>query len=292
MEKLWKVAISITGLAGVGAFVFWSLYKKWLSLEIFSKLNENQTFIIAIIFLIITFLALVLILITYLKSEKIPDKHVYESSTSEELATVVSENIIKFTVEELDKKKGKQFVEKELYKIICRLPKKKRFYKAIIFLDIDELTIINKKFGQYVGDEVLSIVGGLVKSKVSINYFGRCGDDTFYAVLMNSKGDKTMHICQKLRNKIQNFQWHKIAPELRVTCTFGFAILSPNESPYDWIKRSALGMLEGKKQGGNTVNEGPKFAGKEYIPKRKDLTQKEIEELYYNREINLGGFWS
>lgn len=65
MENLWKAAIAVSGLGAVGAFVFWSLYKKWLKLSIFARLTSKQTFIVMLVFLSLTFLALVSVLLTY-----------------------------------------------------------------------------------------------------------------------------------------------------------------------------------------------------------------------------------
>jgi hypothetical protein len=64
--QLWKSAIALTGLAGVAAFVFWSLYSNWLKLPIFSQLNSGQTFVLMLVFLIVAFAALLLMLVTYM----------------------------------------------------------------------------------------------------------------------------------------------------------------------------------------------------------------------------------
>lgn len=56
MEALWKAAISITGIAGVGAFVLYALYKDWLRLEAVSTLTRPQRFSLFKFFLILTFL--------------------------------------------------------------------------------------------------------------------------------------------------------------------------------------------------------------------------------------------
>ena len=65
MDKLWKIAISVCGLGAVGAFVFWSLYKDWLHLPIFAHLTPEQTFIVMLTFLGLTFLALLTMLVVY-----------------------------------------------------------------------------------------------------------------------------------------------------------------------------------------------------------------------------------
>lgn len=59
MNAFWKAAIGICGLSAVAFFVFFSLYKDWLHLNIFSQMDKHQTFIIMLCFLFLTFAALV-----------------------------------------------------------------------------------------------------------------------------------------------------------------------------------------------------------------------------------------
>lgn len=72
MEKFWKAAIAVSGLGAVGAFLFWSLYKNWLTLPIFAGLTPDQTFIVMLVFLGLTFLALLAVLLTYFKVHATP----------------------------------------------------------------------------------------------------------------------------------------------------------------------------------------------------------------------------
>ena len=58
-DRFWKAALAVGGLGTVGAFVFWSLYKNWLTLPIFAKLSQEQTFVTMLAFLAFTFLALI-----------------------------------------------------------------------------------------------------------------------------------------------------------------------------------------------------------------------------------------
>jgi hypothetical protein len=67
-----KAALSVGGLAAIGAALFYGLYKEWLSLEIFSKISADQTFILMIIFLALVFLSLIALLATHVvKSTKV-----------------------------------------------------------------------------------------------------------------------------------------------------------------------------------------------------------------------------
>jgi hypothetical protein len=81
MEKFWKAALAVGGIAAIGAFVFWSLYRQWLSLPIFSQLSQEQTFAVMKIFLWLTFGSLLLFAILFL-TRSLPSRagadHVFE----------------------------------------------------------------------------------------------------------------------------------------------------------------------------------------------------------------------
>jgi len=71
MRGFWPAALTVGGLGAVGAFVFWSLYKNWLSLPIFERLTSDQTFYLMVGFLILTFASLVSILFAYVETKRI-----------------------------------------------------------------------------------------------------------------------------------------------------------------------------------------------------------------------------
>jgi len=66
-KEFWNVAIASTGIAGIGTFVFWSLYREWLRLPIFSRLSPNHTFVIMLVFLGVTFLSVLAMLVTHIR---------------------------------------------------------------------------------------------------------------------------------------------------------------------------------------------------------------------------------
>nr|WP_320051248.1 hypothetical protein [uncultured Desulfuromonas sp.] len=55
MEEIWKLAISLTGISGVGAFVFLSLYKEWIKAPALLNLTKLQKYKLLRLFLILTF---------------------------------------------------------------------------------------------------------------------------------------------------------------------------------------------------------------------------------------------
>lgn len=75
MSNLWQAAISVAGFGSIAAFVFYSLYKEWLTLPIFSSLTSDQTFLLMRLFLIFVFVSFVFAaFIWYLDNNKISQK--------------------------------------------------------------------------------------------------------------------------------------------------------------------------------------------------------------------------
>lgn len=185
---------------------------------------------------------------------------------------------------QMDKDKGTRFVESDLPQMIQLMSKAERKLKSILFLDIDNLTIINKHFGIDVGDLVLAVVGGFGWARKAIKYFGRCGDDTFYGVFLKADYVKTSRVAEKLRRDIDEFSWNIVAPGLHVTCTIGYSLLDERENPHEWIKRAIHGMLEGKRKGGNVVEHPPIFSGRRKVPPKQPPREPEnLEELSLRR---------
>jgi hypothetical protein len=67
MDRFWKAALGVAGIGAVAFFVFFSLYRQWLTLAIFPQLTQEQAFILMLAFLVLTFLALVVGVIAWLK---------------------------------------------------------------------------------------------------------------------------------------------------------------------------------------------------------------------------------
>lgn len=70
MERFWKVALGIAGIGAIGFFVFWSLYKQWLTLPIFPTLTQEQAFELLRYFLFLTFAALALAVVAYVVTHR------------------------------------------------------------------------------------------------------------------------------------------------------------------------------------------------------------------------------
>ena len=65
METFWEAALSVAGIGAIASFVFWSLYKHWLSVPALEKLDSNQLYGLFKLFLVLTFLFAIVGLATY-----------------------------------------------------------------------------------------------------------------------------------------------------------------------------------------------------------------------------------
>lgn len=73
MQRLWRAAFAVGGIAAIGAFVFWSLYRQWLALPIFERLDRRQTFVVMLAFLGLTFVALIAAFLLHARQGKPAD---------------------------------------------------------------------------------------------------------------------------------------------------------------------------------------------------------------------------
>jgi GGDEF domain-containing protein len=108
-----------------------------------------------------------------------------------------------------DKEHGTRFIEDELPEIVSRAVSE-GVKPAVVFIDIDDLTIINKRFGFHVGNSVLDATYEILQGRTlgKVKYQGRCGDDTFYSVLFDAR--RVKEYCIKLRTDVQSYPWKRI----------------------------------------------------------------------------------
>lgn len=70
MNNFWKGALGVAGIGAIAFFTFLSLYKQWLTLKIFANLTSDQTFILMLVFLLLTFFALIAGVVAWLRKGK------------------------------------------------------------------------------------------------------------------------------------------------------------------------------------------------------------------------------
>jgi diguanylate cyclase (GGDEF)-like protein len=131
---------------------------------------------------------------------------------------------------------------------------KKVYVRAIILFDIDHFKRVNDQYGHAVGDKVLQRVAktasGLCQEKGQV---ARTGGEEF-AILtdwipLETAQQLAQHICDSLR-----FIAHpELAPDHKVTASFGLAVLTDADSLHDAMDRADQALYHAKRNGRNQV---------------------------------------
>lgn len=134
----------------------------------------------------------------------------------------------------------------------------------LAFMDIDGFTLINKKYGAKVGDEILVVLNKLIIECIGSNlyYIEKWGGDEFIFCIRGLYEGKANKILEIVKNKVVGYPWDTLTPELYLSVSIGFASFKRkhSEGTLDWIERTIIGSIFAKRAGGNTVKRGPVFA--------------------------------
>ena len=152
---------------------------------------------------------------------------------------------------------GYRYLRKALAKELRPLLKGGRAF-SVLMIDVDDLTQINKRCGRLVGDEVLNETGRLITSTISIWAAGRCGDDTFFAILHDVQLGASRRLAQGFCDKYVAHDWSSVESDLRVSCSIGCTQFDVSEPTDDAIARAVKGFQKAKADGGNRAAIGPR----------------------------------
>jgi len=124
---------------------------------------------------------------------------------------------------------------------------------AVLFLDIDDFKIINDTMGHPIGDELLKIIGNIIKTSVrKSDTVSRWGGDEFCILLPNIKNEEGIFkLCDRiLNNKFSNIKLNK--KNIKIMASIGIS-LYPNDGikPEKLIENADAAMYHSKKNGKN-----------------------------------------
>lgn len=131
---------------------------------------------------------------------------------------------------------------------------KKVYVRAIILFDIDHFKRVNDQYGHAVGDKVLQRVAktasGLCQEQGQV---ARTGGEEFAIltdwIALETAQQLAQHICDSLR-----FIAHpELAPDHKVTASFGLAVLTDADSLHDAMDRADQALYHAKRNGRNQV---------------------------------------
>jgi diguanylate cyclase (GGDEF)-like protein len=111
-------------------------------------------------------------------------------------------------------------------RIARELERANRFGRAmaVAMADIDHFKRINDDYSHAVGDEVLSITGRLLKLACrDIDIVSRYGGEEFVICLPETDIDGAKRVCERIRRRFAEYDWHTIDRTLSVTLSIGVA---------------------------------------------------------------------
>jgi diguanylate cyclase len=128
---------------------------------------------------------------------------------------------------------------------------------CLIIADIDHFKSINDRYGHPTGDEVLKWFAKILSSNVKgRDTVARYGGEEFAIIMPQTTIENAATIAGQIKTQLNAQFWQKPgAPNtmLRVTSSFGVAVLTPGEGTSGLIARADAKLYEAKAQGRNRV---------------------------------------
>jgi len=125
---------------------------------------------------------------------------------------------------------------------------------SIAMADVDHFKIVNDRFGHGVGDQVLVILGQLLRANTrSTDVLARMGGEEFMMVLVGTPIEQAHDICERLRQAVAQHDWNQCAPGLRVTLSTGLVDRSAEFDSLRLVERADRALYAAKHQGRNCV---------------------------------------
>lgn len=126
---------------------------------------------------------------------------------------------------------------------------------AAVMLDIDRFKTINDTFGHAVGDHVLRSVAQCCRGFLrAIDILGRYGGEEFSIVLVEVEPKTAHYVAERLREQIARLTVPITDQQIKITASFGVAVLSPQTATIESLFTQAdQALLRAKQEGRNKV---------------------------------------
>ena len=100
---------------------------------------------------------------------------------------------------------------------------------SLMYLDIDQLDVVNDTFGRDTGDEILRSFAGILRKTLSDHTVTRVTSDSFAALLGNCSVDEAATLAQTICTRLHELDYASGAHNYKPSVSIGVASLMPNE---------------------------------------------------------------
>lgn len=121
---------------------------------------------------------------------------------------------------------------------------------SAIVANIDHFKRVNDLWGHQVGDGAIAAFGALLAGAIrATDHVGRIGGEEFCILVWDCDGGAAARLAERVRSRFASLQHEGIAPDIRLTASFGVAEMSPGEG-YGRLFARADAALYAAKDGG------------------------------------------
>ena len=125
---------------------------------------------------------------------------------------------------------------------------------TVMMSDIDFFKQVNDTFSHAIGDEVLRVISRVFMDNTrQLDTVARYGGEEFVVIFDRTHKGTAITIAEKLRSLIEDYPWHEIHPDLKITISIGLAN-GTNFKDYEALLNHAdKYMYTAKRSGKNQV---------------------------------------
>ena len=126
---------------------------------------------------------------------------------------------------------------------------------ACIMADIDHFKSVNDRYGHATGDKVIQLVSAALRSNARPDdLVGRYGGEEFCIIMPGADCAEAVAIAERLRAQVKQSSQGRFTSSVRITASFGVAILSERvTSPSEVINLADKALYVAKENGRNRV---------------------------------------
>lgn len=120
---------------------------------------------------------------------------------------------------------------------------------SLVIIDIDFFKAINDMHGHVMGDKILVQVAQVLQASVRDgDVVARWGGEEFVIVCQHVDIQGAKELCQRIAQELQDFSFDN---NIKVTCSFGIAMLGKHEAIQLCFERADMALLQAKRTGRN-----------------------------------------
>ncbi|WP_288843839.1 GGDEF domain-containing protein, partial [uncultured Deefgea sp.] len=137
---------------------------------------------------------------------------------------------------------------------LLRLTQESQGHLLAIMIDFDHFKQVNDRFSHHIGDVVLRTACELLSKLTRDNdMLARYGGEEFVLIVHHIDAAIANHIAERMRQKIEQFNWADLQTGLHVSISLGCAVWQYGESAEQLLARADKALYAAKHGGRNCV---------------------------------------